>query len=136
MPQLSRSSKERLDTCHPELIRWVTELIKTVDFTVLCGHREQWAQEEAYRLNHTTKRWPYSKHNQLPSTAVDLAPYPVDWYDKARFAYFAGYAIGKAQQMGITIRWGADWDCDSFTSDEHLVDMPHFELVINKAVTT
>lgn len=135
MPQFSRRSKERLDTCHPDLIRWAEALILDLDFTVLYGYRDKWAQNEAFRLNRTTKRWPYSLHNKRPSLAVDLAPYPVDWHDKARFAYFAGYGIGKAEQMGLTIRWGGDWNCNTFTMDERLIDMPHFELVIRKGIT-
>ena len=135
MPQFSRRSKERLETCHPDLIRWANVLITIIDFTVLCGHRDRWSQNEAFRLNRTTKRWPYSKHNLLPSTAIDLAPYPVNWYDKARFAYFAGYGIAVAQQMEITLKWGADWNQNTFTTDERLVDMPHFELVVKEPTT-
>jgi len=135
MPQFSRRSRERLDTCHPDLIRWADELIKHVDFTVLCGYRDQWAQQEAFRLNCTTKRWPYSKHNRLPSTAVDLAPYPVNWQDKARFAYFAGYGIAIAERMGIVITWGADWNRNTYTIDERLIDMPHFELTTDEKKT-
>jgi peptidoglycan L-alanyl-D-glutamate endopeptidase CwlK len=132
MPQFSRRSKQRLDTCHPDLIRWAKKLIESYDFTVLCGYRDQHDQTEAFRLNRTTKRWPYSLHNKKPSTAIDLAPYPVDWYDKTRFAFFAGYAISIAEQLGIELRWGADWDRDRYSRDERLIDMPHFELVIKR----
>jgi len=32
----------------------------------------------------------------MPSDAVDVAPYPIDWNDKERFYYFAGERWGHA----------------------------------------
>lgn len=65
----------------------------------------------------------------MPCLAVDVVPYPVDWDDRERFAYFAGIVKGIAFSMGLEIRWGGDWDQDGKTLDEIFSDMPHFELL-------
>jgi len=129
MPKFSRISHDRLYTCDTSLICLCEVVIREIDFSVLCGHRGEAEQNEAYRTGRSSKRWPYSKHNGEPSWAVDLAPYPIDWNDTARFAWFAGYVMAKARAMHIDIRWGGDWDRDTFTTDHRLIDMPHFEIV-------
>ncbi len=129
MPSFSKISAQRLSTCDPRLQALLREAIKHVDFSVLCGHRGVEEQEEAYRTGKSKARWPNSKHNTLPSVAVDVAPYPVDWQDTARFARLAGYLERIAHEQGIAIRWGGDWDRDGRTNDERFIDMPHIELV-------
>ena len=129
MPSFSRISEARLLTAHPDLQELFKEVIKELDFSVLYGHRDEDDQAEAFRTGASTKRWPDSKHNQVPSLAVDVAPFPVDWNDLARFARLAGYVERVAWEKAIPIRWGGDWDQDGWTKDERLVDMPHFELM-------
>lgn len=129
MPTFSVLSEKRLSTCAQPLQDLLREAIKHVDFTVLYGHRGQEEQEDAVRSGASTLRWPLSKHNRLPSMAVDIAPYPIDWNDTARFARLFGYIERIAQEKGIKIRWGADWNGNYRTKDERLVDMPHIELV-------
>ena len=72
--------------------------------------------------------YPKSRHNLVPSMAVDVCPYPIDWNDRERFSYFAGYVRGVAAGMGIDIRWGGDWDSDGEVKDNSFDDLPHFEL--------
>lgn len=129
MPTFSKQSEQRLSTCDERLQRVLREAIKHVDFTVMCGHRTQDEQDEAFRLGRSKARWPQSKHNGLPSLAVDIAPYPVDWQDTARFARLAGYIERIAHEQGVRIRWGGDWDQDGWTSDEQFIDMPHIEVI-------
>jgi peptidoglycan L-alanyl-D-glutamate endopeptidase CwlK len=129
MPRFSSLSEQRLLSCDERLQRLMREAIKHVDFTVICGHRGRDEQEDAFRLGRSKVRWPNSKHNRYPSVAVDVAPYPIDWQDTARFARLAGYIERIAQEMDIRIRWGGDWDMDGRTADERLVDMPHIELI-------
>lgn len=134
MAKLGATSEARLAECHPKLQRLVREVVARLprgfDLTVVEGHRGEAAQEAAYRLGRSTKRWPESLHNQLPSRAVDLAPYPVDWDDVERFAWLAGFVRAVAVDLGLgdEVRWGGDWDDDSRTSDERFRDRPHFEL--------
>lgn len=85
MPKFSKSSKERLATCHPDLQAVCNELIKQYDFSVLCGHRGEREQNEAYKKGTSNVRYPNSAHNKKPSMAVDIAPYPINWDDISRF---------------------------------------------------
>ena len=43
------------------------------------------------------------------------------------FYYFGGFVLGTAQEMGLDIRWGGDWDGDRSISDQSFDDLVHFE---------
>lgn len=129
MPSFSQKSLEKLSTCHPDLQRLLKECIKYVDFTILEGHRGEEAQNEAFKKGNSTLKWPDGKHNKLPSIAVDVAPWPVDFNNTARFYMLIGFIRGVASQLGIKVRVGADWDGDFETTDQKLVDLPHVELL-------
>ena len=129
MPKFSKRSEDRLMTCDPQLILLFNRVIKDIDCTILCGHREKREQQKAYNEKKSKVQYPNSKHNKYPSLAVDVAPYPIDWEDLKRFYYFAGYVKGVAQTSGIKIRVGADWDGDFHWKDQNFHDLPHFELV-------
>lgn len=85
MPRFSKLSKERLATCHPDLQAVCNELIKQYDFSVLEGRRGEKAQNLAYKQGKSQVKYPHSAHNKIPSLAVDLAPYPIDWDNISRF---------------------------------------------------
>lgn len=85
MPKFSKTSKDRLATCHPDLQAVCNELIKQYDFSVLCGRRGEREQNEAYKKGTSNVRYPNSAHNKVPSLAVDIAPYPIDWDNISRF---------------------------------------------------
>lgn len=125
MPVLGDISRKRLQTCHPELIRVVEWGIKAapdnLDFAVICGHRTEEEQEAAFRKGTSKRRWPHSKHNAFPSRAVDLAPYPINWEDEARFHELAGLILGVGGIIQIRVSWGGYW--------KSWQDRPHFELV-------
>lgn len=129
MPKFSEISTRRLEESNFLLIKLFSEVIKTYDCVVLCGYRNEQSQELLYRLEKTQKRYPQSKHNQQPSWAVDVAPYPIDWGDRERFYHFGGYVQGVAARLGIPIRWGGDWDGDRDLHDQQLYDLIHFELI-------
>lgn len=129
MPKFGDKSKAELATAHPDLQRLFNEVIKTFDCVVLEGHRGEAAQEEAVRTGKSKIHWPNGNHNKLPSRAVDVAPYPVNWKDTQRFYYFAGYVKGIASTLGLKIRWGGDWDSDTDLHDQTFYDLPHFELL-------
>ena len=128
MPHFSDRSLERLATCHDNLQLLFREVVKHFDCTILQGHRGEDEQNEYFRTGRSKLQYPNSKHNQLPSLAVDVAPYPIDWSDTDRFYFFAGYVKGIADRMGISIRWGGDWDGDTQVRDQTFMDLPHFEL--------
>ena len=128
MPQFGTRSRQNLVTCDSRLQRVFDEVIKHVDCSILCGSRSKEEQEELYRTGKSKVRWPKSKHNSLPSKAVDAVPYPIDWNNKERFYLFAGFVKGVAADMGIKIRLGADWDGDFNPRNQSFHDLPHFEL--------
>jgi peptidoglycan L-alanyl-D-glutamate endopeptidase CwlK len=61
--------------------------------------------------------------------AVDLVPYPLDWQTPAKFDAIAKAMFAAAEQLGIGLRWGADWDGDGIEREDGENDSPHFELV-------
>ena len=134
MAHFGTRSLERLDTLHPDIQRVLKIAIQTgPDFTITGGFRGRRAQEAAFRKGNTKAHFGRSKHNAMPSLAVDLAPYPVDWNDTNRFRFLAGYVLGVADAIGVPLRWGGDWDRDFDEKDERFRDMPHFELTGPKA---
>ena len=64
----------------------------------------------------------------MPSLAVDVTPYPVDWKDRERQTLFAGFVMGIARSMGINLRWGGDWDPDWQVQDNKFDDFPLIEI--------
>lgn len=106
-------------TCHSDLQKLVSAVAEKVEITVLEGYRGKEAQDAAFAAGKSKLRFPNGKHNKQPSLAVDIAPYPVDWYDLKRFTDMAAVVKQTAAEMGIAIDWGGDWK---------FVDMPHFEL--------
>ena len=67
-----------------------------------------------------------SKH--VTGKAVDLVPYPVDWNDLSKFDQVAKAMFAAAKELGVSIRWGADWDNDGNYREKGEYDSPHFEL--------
>ena len=130
MPQFSNRSKERLATCDERLQRVLNLVIQVVDFTVLQGHRSVEEQQELYAQGRTkpgaivthidgvTKK---GNHNYVPSRAVDIAPWPIDWNDLPRFRNLATAVKVAAVALGYDVRWGGDW--------QTFKDYPHFEIV-------
>lgn len=121
MPKFSKKSKERLATCHIDLQMVMNEAIKTTDFTVLCGHRNKEDQTIAVNKGNSKTPWPKSMHNKVPSLAVDVVPYPVDWLDLESFKNLSAVILEAANSIGVKIRWGGNF--------KRLVDMPHYELI-------
>jgi len=129
MPSFGERSKANLETCDPALRSVLEDLIKYIDFAVICGYRTQEEQDVAYDEGKSELKYPQSKHNSYPSRAVDIAPYPIDWFNAARFAHLAGLAIGLAKERGINLRWGGDWNQNGELTDNKFNDLPHLELV-------
>jgi peptidoglycan L-alanyl-D-glutamate endopeptidase CwlK len=128
MPKFGRKSKESLATCDKRLQELFNEVIKYVDCSVLCGYRGEKEQNEAYEKGHSNAKYPKGRHNANPSKAVDVMRYPIDWKDLERQTLFAGFVLGIANQMGIKLIWGNDWNGDFNTKDTGLNDYPHFEI--------
>ena len=128
MPSFSQTSKDRLATCDARLQRVFNEVIKHFDCTVLCGHRNKEKQDAAFASGNSKLKWPNGNHNSMPSKAVDVAPFPVDWNDSKRFYYFAGFVMATAKAMGIKLRFGGDWNRDTQLKDNKFNDLVHWEI--------
>lgn len=134
---LSPTSLQRLSGCHTDLQRLVLVIAERMPIAVVCGYRGQLEQHEAFMDGKSKLDWPNSKHNSVPSLAVDIAPLEhaesgkmtIDWKDTPRFGYMVGRMVEIAQTLNIKVRAGADWDGDTEFQDEDLNDFPHFELV-------
>lgn len=128
MPKFSTISRQRLATCDPRLQHIANAAIVRFDFSVLCGHRGKEEQNDAVERGTSKLKWPNSKHNTEPSRAMDLAPYPIDWDNIARFIALADIVLEEAKKRNVKIRWGADWNRNGEWRDEKFRDWPHFEL--------
>ena len=134
MPKFGRKSKERLNTCDKRIQKVMNEVIKHVDITILCGHRNEVDQNKAVESGNSKAKWPKGRHNKYPSLAIDIAIYDktvpggVDWHDKERFTLLAGFVLGIAKSLDIELIWGNDWDGDFDTKDTGFRDYPHFEI--------
>lgn len=67
--------------------------------------------------------------------AVDIYPYPVSQvlgqpasHYEPLFDQLAKSMFEAAKEVGVSIRWGADWDLDNIPRERGETDNPHFEL--------
>ena len=121
MPSFGEQSLSRLSTAHPLLQRLFHEVVKHRDCSVICGHRGQEDQETAFREGKSKAHWGQSKHNYVPSLAVDVMPYPLDWGDIQRIKDFSHFVKGVAAAMDIKVQWGGEF--------KNFFDGPHWELI-------
>ena len=128
MPRFGKTSNSRLETCDMRIQKLFNEVVKHFDCSILEGHRGKKAQNKAYKEGKSKVVYPDGKHNQIPSVAVDAVPYPIDWEDRERMTYFAGFVLGVALQMDLNIRWGGDWNMNTELKDNNFDDLPHFEI--------
>lgn len=129
MPKFSASSEARLRTCDPRLQSLLQEVVLSFDCSILEGHRGREAQELAFSQGRSKLHWPDGKHNHLPSNAVDVAAFPIDFGDRERQTLLAGFILGVAKTRGISLRWGGDWNSNTQIKDNVFDDLVHFELI-------
>lgn len=137
MTALSASSEAKLATCSSTLqtvVRTVAGLWRG-ELVVLCGHRNEADQNQAFADGKSKKRWPDGEHNAMPSNAVDLVPAEIvagvrkiDWNDRERMHLLAGMMIAAGAMIGTPIRFGGDWDMDTEVKDNSFDDLVHYEL--------
>ena len=126
MNKFSQSSQEKLATCHPLLEELMELVLQEQDITILCGHRNEADQNKAYAEGNSKVRWPKSEHNKLPSMAVDVAPYPIDWGNSERFrklgeiVFRCWEKIPMSERAGYHLSWGGLW--------KNFTDLPHYQI--------
>lgn len=137
---LGTRSLERLQGVHPDMVKVVKRAaaLSSQDFTVLEGVRTPARQKELYAQGRTKPgnvvTWTMTSNHFINKKtgfghAVDLAPWPIDWNDIKKFDAIAKVMFQAAKDLGIRIRWGADWDQDGKPRERGESDSPHFELV-------
>lgn len=152
----SKTSAQRLSTCHNDLQLIFNEVIKCspIDLGIAQGERTIELQQQYYNEG-KSKINPkkYATVEQLlkvakhivdgvirkKAMAVDIYAYikgkGASW-DKAHLCLIAGvvYTVSnklfKEGKITHKIRWGGNWDGDGeIISDQSFQDLPHFELI-------
>ncbi len=136
MYKYSERSRKNYNELHPDLQLILDHAIKVVDHSVIEGHRP--IEEQLIAFNEGNSKVRRGKHNELPSLAVDVQPYPLSSNKREKreqFYWLCGilYGIGKAlyAEGKIThdVRFGGDWDKDGDITDNGFDDLYHLELI-------
>lgn len=123
---MNKSSREKLESCHPNIIRLAIAVSRIYPIQCICGHRNNTDQEKAFKEGKSQLKPGESKHNQKPSLAADFVPDPdensktLEWNDVEEFERMCLVFEQVADEMDIKIRLGRDF---SFR------DLPHIELI-------
>lgn len=140
MYEFGERSLSLINQCDKRIQNICVNVIQYVDFTVLEGHRDEKKQNEMFATKKSKLKWPDSKHNSMPSLAIDIAPWPIIWpgeierpqsivKDYGRFYYLAGIFKAIAYSLGTPVRWGGDWNNNNDFTDQSFDDLPHFEII-------
>ena len=100
MARFGRKSRTNLLTCDDRLQEVFNEVIKYVDCSVLEGHRSEERQDNLYDKGRSKVKYPNGRHNQSPSRAVDVTPYPVNWKIGRGRLFLLGLLLG------LLMGWG------------------------------
>lgn len=137
-------TSRKTEYLHPDLVRVWLEAEKRweqsggANVFLTCTYRNNEAQEELFKQGRskvgaivTWARAGQSPHNFNPSFAFDIAFLSPDGkslnWSRSNFIGFAKVFQEVADEMGIKITWGADWDGDR-KIDLTKTDLPHFQL--------
>jgi len=133
---LDERSEKRLEGVNPTLVSIVRRAAKRLPFSlfVVEGLRTKERQAALYAQGRTKPgpkvTWTMnSKH--IDGKAVDLAPLidgAIDWKDLKKFDQIAAAMIEAGKEVGVLVRWGADWDMDGLPRERGESDSPHFEI--------
>lgn len=131
MFRFSKRSEQNMLNVKPQLVRVVRRAleISPADFIVIEGRRTIERQRELYSQGRTTPgkivTWTMqSKH--LTGDAVDLLPVVGGW--EGDFPAIKNAMFAAAKELGVKIRWGADWNQNGRPYEKGETDSPHFEL--------
>lgn len=123
---MNKSSREKLATCHPNIVRLAIAVNNVYPIQCICGHRNETEQEKAFASGMSRLKFPKSKHNLKPSHAADFVPDPdknaktLDWNDIEEFERMCLVFEQVADELDIKIRLGRDFK---------FKDYPHLELI-------
>lgn len=139
---LNGISLSRLSLCDGDLVVTLSYVDRIYPFEVICGHRSREEQNVAFLNGKSKVEYPNSKHNFLPSLAVDIAPKvngklilandstSLNYQKELRQIYhFCGFVLAVFFNKGIKVKWGGDWDSDLDIIEKNFNDLYHFELI-------
>lgn len=134
--QLDERSEKRLEGVNPTLVSIIRRAAKRLPFAlfVVEGLRTRERQAELYAQGRTKpgKKVTWTLHSKhLDGKAVDLAPLingAIDWADLSKFDAIAKAMQDAAKEVGVSVRWGGDWDMDGQPRERGESDSPHFEI--------
>ena len=129
--EYSERSMARLDTCHPDLKTLMVAALQhpgcPSDISVLEGHRGETRQNQMKAEGKSQLGWPRSRHNTMPSMAVDVAPYidgvSWDWehyHPLAAHIKMVWVELKLAAGVSGVLEWGGDW--------RSFKDGPHWQI--------
>lgn len=134
---LSARELALLDGAHPDLARvvfraaemaeadgrrlYVAEVLRSREraAALASGPRPTGVVNSLHIAQHDGKSW-----------AVDVWPAPKpDWTPAGLPAWdrLAGYMLAAADELGVLLQWGADWDTDGVPRERGEYDCPHFQ---------
>jgi peptidoglycan L-alanyl-D-glutamate endopeptidase CwlK len=134
----------KLATVHPRLKQVAFRALdrSPYDIAIVHGWRGEDVQNALFDSRASMKRWPDSKHNRSLdidyeladqiSDALDFAPWVggrIPWDETHIFACIAGCFFAAADELGVRLRWGGDWDTDGNTKEHKLQDWGHLEII-------
>ena len=150
MAKFGQKSESLLAHLDEGLVAVNRKAIEVIDYSIIYTFRGQKLQDELFAKKVSKLKFPNSKHNSYPAKAFDFGPYPILWpqedelrkgiaendsvlirkYMKAtsRFYLVGGVILDAANSLGVSIRWGADWDGDGDIMDQTFDDLGHIEL--------
>lgn len=138
MTELSARDVSRLTGVNRDLVRVVNRAASAYPgkFIVVEGLRTKARQAELFAQGRTKPgkvvTWTLnSKH--IEGLAVDLCPVKadgsLDWNNIPAFERMGAAVLQAAKELGVAVRWGADWDRDGKLREKGESDSPHFEIV-------
>ena len=132
MRKWGKRSQRVYDTLSPQVQKIMDRVLQEVaDITLISGYRDLEEQNDLFDAGKSHLRYPNSKHNVIPSIAVDFQPYPYPRADNklwGALGYIAGHAIAIAREEGLSLRWGGDWNRDGDLTNQKFDDLFHLEI--------
>ena len=120
------SCNNKLELVHAELVAWFKDV--KLDFPnahVAWGFRGKEDQEKAFQEGRTRLHYPNSKHNLIPSQAVDIFQ-----IDEQGLAVFDPIFYTKvAEQLPLFIEWAGKWTKFKELDHYEIVSQEHAPLV-------
>lgn len=126
---MSDSSRYELDSVDIRLRKLINELRHIRSVSVIRGHVGRSAQNITYFYGRSCHRFPHSKHNRMPSLAVDIVPVTFTHNNVEESYLIAGMMMALAWKSNIKIVWGMDTKLKIGQSDHIDCESGHFEIV-------